>query len=365
MGKPARAGVAMRFDVLPASGLDAALCDKWQALQGRADALASPFFSVGFAQSVEQARGDLHVGLIEDDTALVGLLPFHRKRGGQGVPLAGQYCDYQGVIGQAPLARDVPAMLRGFGLSSYDFNHALECQPIFDSNAFWHSGSPRADLRAGYDAWKSEVSAKTNALKTLARKERKISREIGPLRFNPQDDDASSWQSFVAWKDQALRRLGQPGFPGPAWVAGLIDALRDPSVSARAGCFSTLYAGDRLVAAHFGLRSARVWHWWFPSYDADLSAYSPGLLLLRHCIEAAAQDGCHELDFGRGTERYKTEFSNRSRALCEGSLERASLTGAIWGTRKTLQRAANRILPARGADILRRGATKVLRAGLL
>ena len=256
-------------------------------------------------------------------------------------------------------------MLRGFEISCYDFNHALASQPAFLENSFWRSSSPRADLRAGYEAWRSEVSNKTKALKSLARKERKISREIGPLKFVEQDANEDSWQLFKSWKDKAVRRVGQQGFPGPSWAAKIIDETYQTQLSAFNGCFSTLFAGNRLVAAHFGMRNSRVWHWWFPSYDIELSAYSPGLILLRHCIEAAARRGYTELDFGRGSERYKLEFSNQSRILCEGSFERPNIAGVSRAGRKTVQRMANRYLPEQSADFLRRGATKLLRAGLL
>ena len=355
----------MRFNSIPFDQVDAGLLQNWVHLQSLTEDLASPFFSPEFAEIVAQCRDDLWIGVIEENDVVSGILPFHRKSGGRAAPLAGQYCDYQGVIGTPPDPGVVAKMLRGFGISCYDFNHALAAQPLFNDNAFWQSTSPRADLRRGYEAWVSDVSAQTKTLKSLARKERKIAREIGALTFVEHDTNVESWQLFKDWKNAALRQMGLSGFPGPAWALHMIDTIRGTQTASFGGCFSTLYAGDRLVAAHFGMRTADAWHWWFPSYDADLGRYSPGMMLLRYCIETAAQSGFKELDFGRGTERYKKEFSNGARTLCEGSLERASVLGITRQGRKTAQRVANRILNERSADILRRGSTKILRAGLI
>lgn len=335
----------------------------WSDLQQADPELCSPFFAPGFAQAVGQVRDDLWLGVIEDAGWITGLLPFHRKRGGIGVPVGGQLCDYQGVIGTAP---DGGEMLKGFGLVSYDFNHALAAQPLFAGNAFSHSNSPRADLRQGLAAWEAEVGAQTKALKTLARKERKIVRELGDLRFELNDPDDAAWDIFTDWKDANLRGQGGRGFLVDGWDADLISALRGQDTGKCAGVFSTLYAGDRLVAAHFGIRSARAWHWWFPAYDPDLGNYSAGLILMVRCIARAAEDGVAEFDFGRGTQRYKMEFSNRARPLCEGSLERVTHpVGVLRGLHKLAQRQGARVLSERHANLMRRAGTKVLRAGLL
>ena len=66
-----------------------------------------------------------------------------------------------------------------------------------------------------------------------------------------------------------------------------------------------LYAGDRPVAAHLGLRSDRVLAYWFPAYDPDLGRYSTGVALCLRMAEAAAADGIGHIDLGKGAARYK------------------------------------------------------------
>ena len=62
------------------------------------------------------------------------------------------------------------------------------------------------------------------------------------------------------------------------WTRALLDRIFACRGEAFAGELSALYAGDRLAAVHFGMRSYGVLHLWFPSYDADLAKFSPGLI---------------------------------------------------------------------------------------
>ncbi len=317
--------------------------------------------------AVGRHRNDLRIAVLRSEAGITGFLPFHLKLGGCAAPVGGQICDYQGVIGgvEDPGPRG-GRLMRDCGLSSYDFNHGLAAQSILEDNAFSFSNSLRADLRDGFDQWQNEVRAQTKQMTKLNRMVRKIEREQGELRFVRDDNSEQAWAAFVGWKDMALRQQGAPGFPGPDWIADLLGDIRVVNTARFAGLFSTLYSGDRMIAAHFGMRSDRAWHWWFPSYDPEMQQYAPGLLLLLFCVEEAARIELKEFDFGRGTQRYKTQFGTRARRLCEGSLERS---GTAFGTarvlRKSAQRLANKALPEQAAAFVRRAGTKVFRAGLI
>jgi CelD/BcsL family acetyltransferase involved in cellulose biosynthesis len=95
-----------------------------------------------------------------------------------------------------------------------------------------------------------------------------------------------------------------------------------------AGVFSTLYAGDRLIAAHFGIRTSDLLHWWFPSYDLDLAKFGPGKSLVNFCAAASGEQGLTTIDFGKGDEDFKLLFGDCEVQLAEGSLARpGSLAG--------------------------------------
>ncbi len=101
---------------------------------------------------------------------------------------------------------------------------------------------------------------------------------------------------------------------------------------------SLLYAGDQLVAGHLGMRSKRIWHYWFPAYDRRYAKYSPGLLLLLKMAQAAEDLGLEAIDIGTGLSLYKRRLMNASTAVAEGSVERPSCVKALRGARRRLGR---------------------------
>jgi CelD/BcsL family acetyltransferase involved in cellulose biosynthesis len=84
---------------------------------------------------------------------------------------------------------------------------------------------------------------------------------------------------------------------------------------------SLLYAGERLVAGHFGMRGRSVWHYWFPAYDPEVAKYSPGLILLLKMAEHAPSLGVRTIDLGKGMSLYKQRLMNASVLLASGSVE--------------------------------------------
>jgi hypothetical protein len=101
-----------------------------------------------------------------------------------------------------------------------------------------------------------------------------------------------------------------------------------------------LYAGDRPVAGHFGLRSDAVLSAWFPSYDVSFYKYSPGLLLHLSMAEAAAAAGLRHIDLGKGFKDYKEVLKSRDLMVAEGWVERPSSGAAL----RRLQRTPTRFV---------------------
>jgi CelD/BcsL family acetyltransferase involved in cellulose biosynthesis len=98
------------------------------------------------------------------------------------------------------------------------------------------------------------------------------------------------------------------------------------------GVISSLEAGGRLLAAHFGLRRGPILHYWFPVYDPALARYGPGRLLLAAIIEAAPLHGISRIERGVGTTQAKRDFANAEVTYGRGLL----LAG---GLRSTLTRS--------------------------
>jgi CelD/BcsL family acetyltransferase involved in cellulose biosynthesis len=161
------------------------------------------------------------------------------------------------------------------------------------------------------------------------RKTRKIEREIGPIRFELHTGDRSVLRQLLKWKSEQYRNTGVADVFSFHWTTALVENILARQEREFCGVLSAMFAGDRLVAAHFGMRSARVLHWWFPSYDGEFSQYSPGLILLVELIKSAAAEGVTRLDLGKGSERYKAAFQSGGIDLAEGCFDVRPLTRVL------------------------------------
>jgi CelD/BcsL family acetyltransferase involved in cellulose biosynthesis len=181
--------------------------------------------------------------------------------------------------------------------------------------------SPLVDLSTGYEAYRSDrQAAGSRVLTETARKDRKLAREVAPVEFSPHVADASVLGQVMAWKSEQYRRTGLVDLFGFRWARELVERIMHTSSERFSGMLSVLRAGDRLVAAHMGMRSLGVWHWWFPTYDHEYARYSPGAILLMRTIERACESGLSQVDLGKGDDEYKQRFANAAVDLAEGSV---------------------------------------------
>src|SRR5262249_16994769 len=158
--------------------------------------------------------------------------------------------------------------------------------------------SPCLDLTRGFAAWRAGRLQHSRRVLELERKRRKLGREVGPVRFVVGDDSVVV-QQVMAWKSAQARDSGARDVFGTLpWAKALVEHIASSSGAHFGGEVAALYAGDKLVAAHVGMRSRTVLHWWFPGYAAAFAAYSPGALLLLSVAENAAQRGMTSVDLG-------------------------------------------------------------------
>jgi CelD/BcsL family acetyltransferase involved in cellulose biosynthesis len=77
--------------------------------------------------------------------------------------------------------------------------------------------------------------------------------------------------------------------------------------------FTAVRFDERPIAFHYGFDYNDVLLYYKPSFDPALAARSPGLVLVRHLMARALQDGRRELDFTIGDEPFKQRFTNITR----------------------------------------------------
>jgi CelD/BcsL family acetyltransferase involved in cellulose biosynthesis len=242
--------------------------------------------------------------------------------------------DYHGVISHPDFAFDPRQLLRACGLVAWDFNHIPASQSCFAPFHREQHRSPVIDLSAGYDAYvKERREAGTEQIKKNRNLMRRLEREVGPLRFVAHSPDKALLNQLLAWKTEQFRHNRWRDLFSIPWVRKTMEGIHTTQTPEFAGMLSLLYAGDQLVAAHFGMRSATVWHYWFPSYDPAFSKYSPGVMLLLAMAETAASMGIKTIDLGCGEHSYKWRLMNGFVLTASGSVELigpATLARRIW-----------------------------------
>lgn len=280
--------------------------------------MESPFFRPEFTLATARETQNTHVGILQDSRdALVGFLPFQLVRPGYGRNL--DMCDHQGLIATAPDEFNACDVIRGCGLEVWEYDHLAGGNPRFEGYHTSTAPSPVIDLSMGYDAYKAALNPEGKRhLAKAASSARKVEREIGPLRLDPDSRDADVMRAMHHWREQKYGPL-------PDWSHRALETIRNTRNSDFAGVLSALYAGDHLLAVHFGIRCRSLLQWWFPAYNPEFTSYAPGILLLLRMAEHAAALGIDRIDLGKGMQDYKRRFANASTMVATGSVDVPSL----------------------------------------
>lgn len=294
----------------------------WRRLQQAGPDISSPFFCLDLILTVATVRKDLEVAVMEQGGDVVGFFPFQRGKGNVGRPVLSRLSEFHGVVARQGLAFDAVDLLRQCRLVAWHFDHLVASQEPLQPYHWSRSASPYMDLSQGYEAYAAQRQQSGSSLLTdVARKSRKCARELGPLRFEIQSNEAEVFRSLIQWKSQQHDRTNRFEVLQTPWLTELLEKLRRIETPQFTGLLSALYAGDKLVAVHFGLASAASLHVWFPAFNREYGRYSPGLILLVEMAKATAARGIRRMDFGKGSERYKTEFMTGAVTIAEGSLD--------------------------------------------
>jgi CelD/BcsL family acetyltransferase involved in cellulose biosynthesis len=331
----------MKVTLVPGRELSADLIHAWAELQQKNPDLAGPFFHPEFTRIIASVRNDVEVAVVEDGGKVVALFPFQRGPGSIGQPVGGIISDYQGIICAQDFLWDSRELLKACGLIAWDFDHVVASQALFAASNRFHEPSPQIDLRHGFDAYvKERRAAGSEQIKKCASAMRRLGREVGPLRFVPHEANGALLQETLAWKSQQYLATGEPDLFKNLWVRRTLELIHASQSSEWAGMLSLLYAGERPVAGHFGIRGGAVWHYWFPAYNREMAVYSPGLVLLLKIAEHAPGIGVRTVDLGKGMSLYKKRLMNASVLLASGSVERRS----VLALRRTAERKLRSLL---------------------
>jgi CelD/BcsL family acetyltransferase involved in cellulose biosynthesis len=338
----------MKASLVSPQELDAASIRRWEQLRETNSIYASPFYSPHFAIAVGKVRRDAQVAIFEQDGRIIGFLPFHRVRGRVAKPIGGHLNDYHGAILEPGRALTEPGLLKAAALDAYDFDHLPLQFAHGMQSADASLASPQMDLSAGYEA---SIAAKGDSWRRgqrdMSRKLRKMEREIGAIRCEFSSESDEAFEMHVEMRNTLYRRMGLRADYCIGWQGEVLRGLRNAGSPGFRSALSVLYAGDEPVAAHYGIVSSGVLHWWFPAYDLRVQRYSPGLQLIDHCARQAAIEGISTIDFGKGDDRYKALFADRLIPMVKGSAcQQGSFAARARAGHAAILGFAERVLPA-------------------
>jgi CelD/BcsL family acetyltransferase involved in cellulose biosynthesis len=322
------------FDALTGAETDA-----WHRLRAANPALDSPYFHPGFAAAVHEGQ-PVEVAVGHDERGeIAALLPMHRV-GSLLRPVGWPGADFQSPV-LAPGTVFPPLKLLTGGARRFAFDHLLE--PNTDFAPWFESSrtSPYVDTTGGLDGYlaRASKSGKDN-MGQARRRTNKAEKQLGTIRFAADVVDEKALAAVVELKRAQYAATGAPDyFDRPERVC-LLTRLLHMRGTEFAGILSTVHAGDHLIAAHFGMRSGGVLHWWFPVYDPQFSSFAPGWILLRELVGAAPELGIERIDFGRGDDEYKRRAKTGEMSVAQGVVSRNSAYRVVRRARNSMMTAA-------------------------
>jgi CelD/BcsL family acetyltransferase involved in cellulose biosynthesis len=310
----------------------------WVEIQRAVPAFSNPLFSHAFAAAVAEVRDDVEVAAFRDGAAPVGFLAVHKRPGGLARPIGAPFSDYQGIVSKGAIGLSGAQALERAGLGAIRFNGLVDPFGLFDGAAVSLQEAFAIELDGDPDAYLEAVrAASPKKFKNYRRLEHRLEREVGPLRLVSNDRSQGAFDAILAWKSEQFTRTGIQDVLRPFWVRRMMQSLFETSRGEMTGLMVSLYAGETLVAGHFGIRQGAVFHPWIASANPEFASVSPGQIFLGHAVRAMPRLGLTVYDLGPGHDHYKRPYASVRRdlgvglALAEGARGRmAGASEAAW-----------------------------------
>lgn len=344
----------------PIGAVSPELLTLWEGMHDSDGTPFGPFLHPAYVRAVGEVRSGVEVGVVTHEDEVVGFLPFQRSWLGVGGAVGSRLCDMAGAIVRPQVPWDPVAFASAVGLRTLRLPNVPASMSAF--GPFQRKGgvAPLLDLSGGFEAYRrSRLDSGSSFISQIERKARKLEREQGPLRFEWHTTDDNVFATLLSWKAAQRIQTGTPNVLHLPWARALLDRLRSLDGDGFGGVVSALYVGDTLAAAHFGIRSRRVLHYWIPAYSEELAPYSPGVVALVELARAAAARGIQRIDLGSGEERYKQRAATGSLDM---TLTTVSTSAAFQACTSSLDHARAWSRGSRLGNVVRTVGRRVLQS---
>jgi CelD/BcsL family acetyltransferase involved in cellulose biosynthesis len=319
------------FDALEVEQLAA-----WRNVRDANPALDSPYFHPAFAGTVDATFGNVQVATNGRDV----WLPIQVKNR-VARPAGWPGADFHGPVAASGVSIDPLELVRSTGLRALRFDHVSDDRTEFAPWVDEREESPFIDVTGGLDGYLSRLGKPSrDKLSRVRRMTNKAARQLGEVRLVHDAQDPALLDWVISNKRAQYNATGAYDFFASAARRDFVHRLAETRVDNFAGMLSAVYAGDTLLAAHFGLRDGAVLHWWFPVFDREYSELAPGWILLRELISAAPAMGITRIDLGPGVEDYKLKAMTGSIVVCQGEVTPDRLRRKLRVARVVARRTA-------------------------
>ncbi len=302
------ASLSLTIDVVPASELTSSMAVNWELIRARNDAFASPFFSSRFSRVVGNSRPNAKIAVLHHAGELAGFLPFEFANRSTIEPIGKAFNDAHGLICNPGQSIDVCEVIQRLGVKSYRFHALAGHDEQVTPHILGYSPSFLANLEAHPEGYVEFLESTRATILKQRRKTKKMVRELGPLRLELDCRDGDALDRLIDLKRAQYQRSFIFDILSVPWAQQMLRTLWAENMESCRGLLSVLYAGDTLVAAHYGMIEHDLLHYWFPVYDEAYHQYSPGTAMFLEIAKLSQSLGIKKIDMGYGEQSYKHKF---------------------------------------------------------
>ena len=332
---------ALQVEVLRVDEMDALLIDRWKEIRAANRHLSSPYFDFEFTRCVDEVRDDVQVAVVSLKGNLAGFFPFQKIGKRVAHPVGGLMNDYHGLIAEPGLSRFLPAILHKCHLSSWKFHALVDDARQLGQFEFRQLKCPYVDLSQGFNRYYRWVQRHSTTIRRQKQKTARMVRELGPLHLDFASSDGEALEDLIDWKRKKYQRTKTFDILSVDWTADLLRHVFQRQSNEFQGMLSGLWSGDKLVAAHMGIRANNILHYWFPVFDIAYSKFSPGTQLFLEIARQAPESGVNMIDLGYGDDSFKLKLASRHKTVSYGQLQfgrlRHSLAKSAYSARIALK----------------------------
>ncbi|MEM9412771.1 MAG: GNAT family N-acetyltransferase [Planctomycetota bacterium] len=314
----------------------------WLRMHRQDPRFDSPYYHPEFVRAVAAVRDDVEIAVFENESnQTVAVFPLQRISEHVADPIGGRMNDYHGLIAAQDTIIDIPNIMDRLNLQRFRFHALSQNFPGFDSYTFEKLPSYFVDIGDGFDEYQHWLNRHSSTIKRLPQKIRSLARNVGPVKFEFETFNANVVEQMIELKRKKYQKTKTFDILSVDWAANLLREIAKMNGEKFRGITSALWAGEKLIAAHVGMISDHILHYWFPSFDPHFNKYSPGLQLMLNTIKSAAKADIKRIDMSYGQSEFKDKFCNGSNYVNFGVVDnnrlRFEFLNARYQVRKKLK----------------------------